>query len=94
MDGHIFNVRCHCTFLYNIPFVNIVIYCRMSEVIRLCTNNIPNNATATYHMLLKKLTRHNETYKTPSKTKGKTSPDSRLSTPNNSKVSNVCFLTN
>lgn len=31
---------------------------RLSEVIRLVTANIPNNATATYHLLLRKLRRY------------------------------------
>lgn len=57
--------------------------CRMSEVIRLTTNNIPNNATATYHLLLKKLTRYNEEIKA----KGRACSESRHATPNNSKVS-------
>ena len=58
---------------------------RMGEVIRLTTKNIPNNATATYHLFAKKLRRYNEIYK-----KSSTTAESRVTTPSSSKqVSDV-----
>ena len=53
---------------------------RMGEVIRLTTKNIPNNATATYHLFAKKLRRYNEIYK-----KTSTTAESRVTTPSSSK---------
>ena len=52
----------------------------MSEVIRLTTKNIPNNATATYHMLVKKLLRYNAVYKAQA-----SGVNSRVTTPSSSK---------
>ena len=52
----------------------------MSEVIRLTTKNIPNNATATYHLLLRKLLRYNAVFKAQG-----SNVNSRVTTPSTSK---------